>query len=262
MGYGATAISQTLPELLGLIPREGSILEFGQQNLEPGLSRDDVLRGTRTIFPSNEVAAQSAADRYDGINRLPVGELFRGSTYRYRCVDLYPGDFTIVVDLNRYSVSEEWRSQFDLITNFGTTEHITDQVNAFRVMHDFASAGCRFAHAVPFTGYLNHGLYNYHPLFFVFLAVANHYTIEHLGITGPWLPYTLPRFEGTQIGEGWDNYVFQSAEVTCLLRKEHDEPFELFTDFDQAVMGKLELPEPWATMLRQRHDLRIRSAGE
>ena len=57
-----------------------------------------------------------------------------------------------------------------------------------RVMHDFARAGAAMVHVVPFTGYFNHGLFNYHPIFFVLLAAANGYQIDYLGLSLPDFP--------------------------------------------------------------------------
>ena len=37
--------------------------------------------------------------------------------------------------LNTYRVPMMYRGSFQLITNFGTSEHVTDQINTFRVIH-------------------------------------------------------------------------------------------------------------------------------
>jgi SAM-dependent methyltransferase len=255
MGYGGSGLMM-LGQFVEIVPAGGAILELGQQNIEPGVPHDAVLGCARKIQP-DEDAARRAAERYDGINRCPISELFRGSQYRYRCLDLYAGEFTIVADLNAFVVPAEDRCTFDLVTNMGTTEHVTDQVNAFRVIHDFAKPGASFLHSVPFSGYFNHGLYNYHPIFFVFLASANEYEIVHLGLSDPGLPYTIPEFEPLAGADHWAGQVIYSGDVGCHLRKVHDRPFALFTDFDRAVMGQQ--PSPWNEMVRKRHDLRVRN---
>jgi hypothetical protein len=257
MGYAASALMM-LGQFVEAMPPRGAILELGQQNIEPGVRPDAVLDCARKI-QGNEEDAQRVAEQYDGVNRCPVSELFRGSQYRYRCLDLYPGEFTIVADLNTYVVPAEDRGRFDLITNIGTTEHITDQVNSFRAVHDFARPGASFLHSVPFSGYFNHGLYNYHPIFFVFLASANEYEIVHLGLSDPGLPYTIPEFEPLAGANHWAGHIVYSGIIGCHLRKVHDRPFQLFTDFDRSVMGQW--PSPWTEMMRKRHDLRVRNPG-
>jgi hypothetical protein len=259
MGYGSGGL-QLFGELVSGLPQNsGAILELGRQDIEASVTRDEVLNVLRIIHRDEALARHALKDRFSGEPRWPASELFRDSPYRYRCLDLYPGEFTIVADLNSYSVPERERAQFDLITNIGTTEHVTDQVNAFRVMHDFGKVGTRFAHSVPFTGYLNHGLYNYNPLFFVFLSAANEYEIQTMGLSPPWLPYTVPRMAGVLGCEYWEDTKFECGDITTILRKIHDRPFQLFTDYDQSVMERMKLPYPWGDMLRNRHDLRVRS---
>ena len=45
-------------------------------------------------------------------------------------------------------------------------QHILNQYNVFKAMHEFARPGSVFVHAVPFTIHLEHGFFNYQPNFF------------------------------------------------------------------------------------------------
>ncbi len=260
MGYGVAALGMMADIVKSLKPG-GAVLELGQQNIEPEVPRAEVRHFLKKIGTDNACAEKIICERFAGEPRWPVWDLFRDGRYRYRCLDLYPGEFTIVANLNSYSVPADIVGTFDLITNFGTTEHVTDQVNAFRVIHEFAKPGALLVHAVPFTGYFNHGLYNYHPLFFIFLATANEYEILSFSLSGPDLRYTIPTLAGVTGCENWRDAIIGSGDIVCMLRKVHDRPFRLFTDYDQAVMGKLKLPAPWDEMLRKRHDLKVRNAA-
>ena len=254
MGYGSGALQQ-LELLVSELPRNGALLELGAQDINADVSRETVISALHAIHEDNIPAA--AIGGFEKPGPWHTGELFRGSSYRYRCIDLFPGEFTIIADLNTFRVADADRGTFHLITNHGTSEHVADQINCFRVMHDYAAAGAVMYHAVPFTGYFNHGLYNYHPLFFVFLAHANQYEIEQLALSNAHLPYTIPAgsFAGA---EGWAKTVVQSGIVEAKLRKVVDAPFKLFTDYDQAEMGRMQIPEPWASVIRYRYDLRVR----
>src|SRR5260370_89599 len=121
MGYGPDALRLLRNNVAKLAPGSG-ILEYGDQDIRPGISNDDILSLARVLHCDDEVGAQRAVRSYDGSESISVSELFRESRYRYRCLDLYPGEFTIVADLNLFTVPEAHRSSFDLITNFGTTE--------------------------------------------------------------------------------------------------------------------------------------------
>jgi hypothetical protein len=254
VGYGFKALNE-LAALIPRVPRDGGILELGAQDINADVPRDVILSALHAIHGDN--IPPSALSKFDGSGPWRAGDLFRDSSYRYRCIDLFQGEFTIIVDLNTFQVPEADQNSFHLITNQGTTEHVADQINCFRVIHDYAAVGATILNAVPFTGYFNHGLYNYHPLFFVFMAHANNYEIEHLELQEPHFPYTIP---GTScIGaHSWSSTVIQSGIVVAELRKMIDAPFKLFTDFDQAAMGRMKISEPWASVIRDRYDLRVR----
>jgi len=42
------------------------------------------------------------------------------------------------------------------------------------------------------------------------------------------------------------------------MRKAVAAPFQLFTDFDQAVMGEQKEEDAWTRMMKDRYDLRVR----
>lgn len=260
MGYSAGALSH-LTWLVRQLPSHGALLELGAQDINAGVPSSVVEDCARAAHPNDLAAAHGAAQRYDPSKPMPVSELFRRSPYRYRCIDVMPGPATMKIDLNRYAVPWHRRATFDLITNFGTSEHVTDQVNTFRVIHDFAKVGARFVHSVPFAGYFNHGLFNYHPAFFVFLANANEYEIESMALSEPHSHYTIPTVEGLG-GTGLWRDVQQSGMLTCVLRKTRPRRFNLFTDYDQAVMNRLPLQPPWDAMIRDRYDLRVRNENQ
>ena len=66
---------------------------------------------------------------------------------------------------------------YDVVFNFGTTEHIFNQWNCFEFMHDAAKVGRVCSHQLPASGYLDHGYYCYTPLFFREMAQANGYVV-------------------------------------------------------------------------------------
>jgi hypothetical protein len=61
-------------------------------------------------------------------------------------------------------------SSFDLVVNAGTTEHVVNQDNAFRVIHDLTKVGGVMMHEVLGGGMLTHGVVSYNPQFFWLLC--------------------------------------------------------------------------------------------
>jgi hypothetical protein len=154
----------------------------------------------------------------------PAKLLYEALGLKYHCVDVDGRVGSVVMDLNFDSIPDEQKGRYNLITNHGTSEHILNQYNVFKTMHDFARPGAIFVHAVPFTVHLEHGFFNYQPNFFDALARYNSY--ETLGIwVGP--DWQLASFIP------WDpmllDYLTLSSKTTHLLvvvqRKMYDREF-------------------------------------
>jgi hypothetical protein len=102
-------------------------------------------------------------------------EFWRSIGFEYAAIDIDGSPGSIAIDLNYDGVPPQFKGKFDVVTNFGTTEHLANQLNAFRVMHDLTAHKGIMIHLVPIQGYLNHGLINYNFKFFWMLARSNGY---------------------------------------------------------------------------------------
>lgn len=71
---------------------------------------------------------------------------------------------------------------FDIVTNFGTTEHVKfGQYQPFKTMHDLVRLGGVMVSVVPEVGFLEeHGYFHYTKKFFEELASSNQYEIHLL----------------------------------------------------------------------------------
>ena len=95
--------------------------------------------------------------------------------FEYASVDIDGSPNSIPLDLNYDSIPGWAQKRFGLVTNFGTTEHVANQLNAFKIIHDLTAPDGIMIHTVPSQGYLNHGLVNYNPKWFWMLARSNEY---------------------------------------------------------------------------------------
>jgi hypothetical protein len=98
--------------------------------------------------------------------RKPARLLYEALDIQYDCVDVDGQAGSVVLDLNFDPAPEAYWGKYGLVTNHGTSEHILNQYNVFKTMHDFARPGGLLVHAVPFTVHLEHGFFNYQPNFF------------------------------------------------------------------------------------------------
>jgi SAM-dependent methyltransferase len=155
----------------GMLPQEGSLLAFGEAEamidavqaiprvLAEGQRRDALLAETAPDGMSQVCAAAKRIYRalfdfrsYNAINLLP------------------PNHYRLQQDLN---LPFDLGTRFDVCINNGTTEHVFNQANCYKAIHDHTAPGGVMIHWTPCLGWVDHGLYNVQPGFFYDLATAN-----------------------------------------------------------------------------------------
>ena len=162
-------------KLQGVLEGITEVMELGSQDF--WCPQKNLMAGLLKAFGRT---ADSALLDTNNANQKPARLLYEGLGMNYHCVDVDGRLGSLVMDLNFDTVPDKHKGRYDLVTNHGTSEHILNQFNVFKTMHDFASTGAIFVHAVPFTVHLEHGFFNYQPNFFDALARYNSY--ETLGV--------------------------------------------------------------------------------
>jgi len=107
-------------------------------------------------------------------------KLWRACNLEYTAVDVSTEIETLNLDLNFDAVPPEHLGRYQLVLNFGTTEHVCNQLHAMRVIHDLCAPGGLIYHVVPFSGYQNHGFFRYNAKFFWSLCRSNDYGYHDL----------------------------------------------------------------------------------
>ena len=76
--------------------------------------------------------------------------------------------------LNLAKPIDRWKGKFDIVTNYGTSEHVEGQNECFENIYNFCRVGGVMVHAVPMEGtYIGHSPYHYDVEFFNKLALDN-----------------------------------------------------------------------------------------
>lgn len=101
-----------------------------------------------------------------GTNGAWAGQLFEKSGFEYTSIDIADGYKTVCFNLNEDSIPENWYNAFDVVINCGTTEHIFNQLHAFRCIHEMTKPGGIMLHQVPVSGSTDHGFFIYTSRFF------------------------------------------------------------------------------------------------
>lgn len=178
----------------GRLPRAGRLLDIGESCLLAATKADVeyILENhTSPLAPeirtriAEEYAFRSNLYGQPVIPTLFLGDLMKLTAVKYVSLDVVSARHADLFDLNVHALAAKHRNTFDTVFNFGTTEHLMNQFNAFRVMHDACKPGGWMFHQVPSTGYINHGYFSYNALMFQELAAANEYEIGDLWFCGP-----------------------------------------------------------------------------
>jgi len=157
----------------GQVAKSVAILDVGASELFCADDPDSLNRFCR-FFGAEPY---SANDLHRMSNRAFAADLFRRVGYEYTAIDYadYPG--IVRLDLNEQSLPSEMRGRFNIVLNCGTSEHIMNQFNVFKTIHDACTAGGSMYHGVPAWGDYEHGVVNYNPKWFWALATGNNYEI-------------------------------------------------------------------------------------
>ena len=92
----------------------------------------------------------------------------------YRSADLEDDRADYRLDLND---PPSGLPRFDVVTDFGTAEHVFDIARVLRTVHELLNPGGYALHVVPVFAFPNHGFYTANPNLFVEFARANEYRL-------------------------------------------------------------------------------------
>lgn len=131
------------------LPKGFSVCELGDQGM-CGVSKNE---------PARDWYLQHGASRYvslDGNGR---------------------GTFTLDLNLSLPDILRPLIESFDLVTDFGTGEHIFDQAQVWRTLHHLVKPGGYIAFDRPAQGYEKHCFYLTNETLFRDIAAANGYDL-------------------------------------------------------------------------------------
>ena len=123
-----------------------------------------------------------------GMPQFKTGkEYFTHIGFNHTSIDINGKDGALPIDLATPISDKNLIGCFDVITNSGTSEHVLNQFECFKNIHNLCKKGGLVIHIVPGPNYRNivietgeiipHGHYNYPFEFFYYLANICKYTV-------------------------------------------------------------------------------------
>jgi hypothetical protein len=240
----------------GHIPRGARVLEFGSQNIYGPLDPTAVQQFLDLFMGSARYSDDIAA------HDVKVEVLLRSAGFEYLAFDFFHHGRTIKFDLNQQSLPREQHGHFDVVTNLGTTEHVANQYNAFKVAHDALRVGGIMINDVPFFGSVDHSLVNYHPKFFTSLADNNEYDVLHFGFSDIYESESMSYFRNVDQasnGANWNNKHVGCALMRVIFRKTKDAEFFPPTDISIKDGAPVPCPTVNEILARPRREIQMSS---
>ena len=210
-----------------LLPK-ASVLELGAQEIYCAGNEGIVASFSRFFFDRSSAGWNASMLSQDEISALSnkgfSAPLFRACGFNYLALDIFNGDGVALFDLNISSAPPTLKGLFDLVTNFGTTEHLINQLQAMSTIHEFTKPGGVIYHDLPLGGYHTHGYFSYNPMFFQHLAEANSYEILYHAYSRNSVESPAPEFM-TRNGYSASGWI--DCGIEFVLRKTVDRPFRM-----------------------------------
>jgi hypothetical protein len=110
-----------------------------------------------------------------GLERGSSKDYFEKLGVKHDSIDIDGRHKCLVLDLSKEINS---LPEYDVLSNYGTSEHIFNQYMVFKNIHNFVRVGGAMVHFVPATPYWKrHGFYTYSEDYFNSLADKNNYEV-------------------------------------------------------------------------------------
>jgi SAM-dependent methyltransferase len=168
-----------------------------------------LLEGVIKEFHPKNVCELGAQNLYNQ-PKLPApyaNEFYEAIGIEYTCIDLSVENNCLVLDLSK-PIPEGLYNKFDLVTNFGTSEHVSDLYECFKNIHNLCRVGGIIVCENPKTGnWPGHGFHYLTLPFYPELSFLNEYKLINYG---EW-----PAMGNTN--DGWNIYAIyqKTKEVFC-----------------------------------------------
>ena len=151
-------------------------LEFLNDSINKcGLS----LKGCRMV----ELGNQELKEGFELYNKKIAKKYFQSIGVDHISIDINKKDGALPINLNEEIEDQFLIGTFDILTNFGTTEHVIEQYMCWDNIHNLVKEKGIFVHIVPRKGnWKMHGYFKYSIEFFKTLSRKMEYSIIDISI--------------------------------------------------------------------------------
>jgi hypothetical protein len=183
--------AKTVASLRHCLPPSPTVVEFGNQGLKADpLTLEKIIQHcAEKPTPNVDLKELERLKKLSPQNRIPeTASYYKALGFRsYTAIDINSKFGSLVMDLNLDLHRDyQFTNTYDLVTNNGTGEHLFNQYQVFKNMHDLAKVGGLMVHIMPFVNWINHGFFSFHPILYADLAAVNDYEVVRMTFANRW----------------------------------------------------------------------------
>ena len=141
----------------------------------------------KNLLDNNKTIHRIQKENLDNLSRFKsftTEDYFKSVGFKeYKSIDINGAYNSLQFDLNK-NISEtySYNEKYDLVINNGTGEHVFNQYALFLNFHNLTKLNGIMLNILPFIDWINHGFYNFNPIFFADLAASNNYEIIKISL--------------------------------------------------------------------------------
>lgn len=239
-----------------LLPDKPSFLELGEANWYGDVPYERLSDDICNILDDTEAQIELLKELIDAVRAQRAGMHWEIAKIFYRvflnyseavAIDFGGTESSLKLDLNQ---PVSLGRTFDVVYNGGTAEHIFNVWQFFKTVHDHTAKNGVMIHGAPFTGWLDHGFYNFNPTFYWDLAAANDYSIELFAYTEVAPLKLLPILQREELAAmSKDGLIGANSNIYAVFKK-NGEPRDFTTPQQGYYTDKVSnrIKESWVLM--------------
>ena len=185
----------------------------------------------KNLLVNNKTIDSIQKKKLDNLSRsksFATEDYFKSVGFKeYKSIDINGAYNSLQFDLNK-NISEtySYNEKYDLVINNGTGEHVFNQYALFLNFHNLTKLNGIMLNILPFIDWINHGFYNFNPIFFADLAASNNYEI---------IKISLANRDGAELKLNDDNLSILFEQIKP---NKNDSRFEKMIDIAKTKLGR------------------------
>ena len=211
----------------GFLAAVRTVVDIGSTEYEIKAPEQEVV--FERFFERAHASVPKGRNPETGLYKGGATEFYENLGFEYVALDIDGRFGARVFDLNYQQAPEDLIGWSDLTANLGTIEHVFNQVNCFRLVHDVTKAGGLMLHLSPVNNGIYHGLFQYNPRLFSALAEYNHYEM-----LGQWASTRDPSF--WLPASAGKTFLKPSRVMVTLMRKQRSSDFVIPLQIDAPIL--------------------------